>query len=72
MHIHTHTHTHTHTLTHRDLGLDLFGSLIISQGRVRNRVVKGILALIHRERFVESIRVVTVLMSLHIHWYMYM
>lgn len=38
-----------------DLGLDLFGSLIVSQGRVRNRVVKGILALIHRERCGESV-----------------
>ena len=36
----------------RDLGLHLFGSLVMSQGRTRERVVEGILALIHRERSV--------------------
>ncbi len=34
----------------RDLGLEQFGSLVVSQGRVQGRVVKGVLALIHKER----------------------
>jgi len=38
-----------------DLGLEQFGSLIISQGRVQGRVVKGTLALIHKERCGESV-----------------
>lgn len=34
----------------RDLGLELFGTLVVAQGRVQERVVKGVLALIHKER----------------------
>ena len=34
----------------RDMGLDLFGCHIISPARVQNRVVKGILSLITKER----------------------
>ena len=34
----------------RDMGLDLFGSHIITPARVQNRVVKGLLSLITNER----------------------
>ena len=37
-------------LSPRDLGLEQFGSLVISRGRVQDRVVKGTLSLIHKER----------------------
>ena len=36
--------------SNRDMGLDLFGCHIISPARVQNRVVKGILSLITKER----------------------
>ena len=34
----------------RDLGLELFGSLIITKPRIQERVLKGVLAAIQRER----------------------
>ena len=37
---------------HRDLGLELFGSCVISQEHVQRRIVKGVLALIQKERCV--------------------
>lgn len=40
-----------HVCMYRDLGLELFGSMIVSQTRIQTRVVKGVLALIHRERY---------------------
>ena len=38
---------------YRDLGLELFGSCLINQEHVQRRIVKGILALIHRERYID-------------------
>ena len=35
----------------RDMSLELFRSLIITQPRIQERVLKGILAAIHRERY---------------------
>lgn len=38
-----------------DLGLELFGSLIVNRGKVQGRVIKGIIALINKERCHESV-----------------
>ena len=37
----------------RELGLKQFSSTIIGHGTVQSRVVKGLLTLIHQERFVQ-------------------
>ena len=39
----------------RDLGLSLFGSMIIKQQKIQERVTKGLLASIYRERCGERV-----------------
>ena len=37
-------------MAYREMGLELFRSIVIIQPRVQERITKGILSAIHRER----------------------
>lgn len=46
---------HQLSVFYRDMGLNLFGSLVIRRSKVQDKVIDGIIAMIRRERSVKNL-----------------